>query len=167
MKFSIGYFLPHRSTTLLPYRPTPQTSAPAGSKRFNLRRGEPAGMPREQTEVRDLQEGNYVVIDDVPSQITAYSTSKPGKHGSAKARVEGKGVFDGQKRNFTQPVDAKVWVPIVERKQGQVVSVSGGDMQVMDLKTYETKTMRIPEDLEPSPDDEIEYLEYEGQRKVI
>jgi translation initiation factor 5A len=124
-------------------------------------------MPREQTEVRDLQEGNYVVIDDVPSQITAYSTSKPGKHGSAKARVEGKGVFDGQKRNFTQPVDAKVWVPIVERKQGQVVSVSGGDMQVMDLETYETKTMRIPEDLDPSPDDEIEYLEYEGQRKVI
>ena len=124
-------------------------------------------MPREQTEVRDLQEGNYVVIDDVPSQITAYSTSKPGKHGSAKARVEGKGVFDGQKRNFTQPVDAKVWVPIVNRKQGQVVSVSGADMQVMDLETYETITMRIPEELNPSPDDEIEYLEYEGQRKVI
>jgi translation initiation factor 5A len=124
-------------------------------------------MPREQTEVRDLQEGNYVMIDDVPSKIYAYSTSKPGKHGSAKARVEGKGVFDEQKRNFTQPVDAKVWVPIIERKQGQVVSVSGGDMQVMDLETYETITMRIPEDLDPSPDDEIEYLEYEGQRKVV
>ena len=124
-------------------------------------------MPKEQTEVRDLQEGNYAMIDDVPSQITSYSTSKPGKHGSAKARVEGKGVFDGQKRNFTQPVDAKVWVPIVNRKQGQVVSVSGGDMQVMDLETYETITMRIPEELNPSPDDEIEYLEYEGQRKVI
>ncbi|MFW5964834.1 MAG: translation initiation factor IF-5A [Natronomonas sp.] len=124
-------------------------------------------MPREQTEVRDLQEGNYVMIDDVPSKIYAYSTSKPGKHGSAKARVEGKGVFDSQKRNFTQPVDAKVWVPIINRKQGQVVSVSGGDMQVMDLETYETITMRIPEDLDPSPDDEIEYLEYEGQRKVV
>jgi len=124
-------------------------------------------MPREQTEVRDLQEGNYVMIDDVPSKITSYSTSKPGKHGSAKARVEGTGVFDGQKRNFTQPVDAKVWVPIVNRKQGQVVSVSGADMQVMDLETYDTITMRIPEDLDPSPDDEIEYLEYEGQRKVI
>ncbi|WP_254840738.1 translation initiation factor IF-5A [Natronomonas marina] len=124
-------------------------------------------MPKEQTEVRDLQEGNYVMIDDVPSKISSYSTSKPGKHGSAKARVEGQGVFDGQKRNFTQPVDAKVWVPIVNRKQGQVVSVSGGDMQVMDLETYETITMRIPEDLDPSPDDEIEYLEYEGQRKVV
>ena len=124
-------------------------------------------MPKEQNEVRDLQEGNYVMIDDVPSKITSYSTSKPGKHGSAKARVEGTGVFDGQKRNFTQPVDAKIWVPIVNRKQGQVVSVSGDDMQVMDLETYETITMRIPEDLDPSPDDEIEYLEFEGQRKVV
>jgi translation initiation factor 5A len=124
-------------------------------------------MPKEQTEVRDLQEGNYVLIDDVPCKITAYSTSKPGKHGSAKARVEGTGVFDGQKRNFTQPVDQKVWVPIVERKQGQVVSISGNDMQVMDLDTYDTITMRIPEDLDPQPDDDIEYLEWEGQRKVV
>ncbi|PSQ39842.1 hypothetical protein BRD07_08250 [Halobacteriales archaeon QS_9_68_42] len=73
-------------------------------------------MPREQTEVRDLQEGNY---------------------------------------------------PIINRKQGQVVSVSGADMQVMDLETYDTITMRIPDSLDPSPDDEIEYLEYEGQRKVV
>ena len=124
-------------------------------------------MPKEQTEVRDLQEGNYVMIDDVPSKITSYSTSKPGKHGSAKARVEGTGVFDAQKRNFTQPVDAKVWVPIINRKQGQVVSVSGDDMQVMDLETYDTITMRIPSDIDPSPDDEIEYLEYESQRKVV
>jgi translation initiation factor 5A len=124
-------------------------------------------MPKQQTEVRELQEGNYVMINDVPSKITSYSTSKPGKHGSAKARVEGTGVFDGQKRNFTQPVDAKIWVPIVNRKQGQVVSVSGNDMQVMDLETYETITMRIPEDLDPDPDDEIEYLEFEGQRKVV
>jgi len=124
-------------------------------------------MAKEQTEVRDLQEGNYVMIDDAPCVINAYSTAKPGKHGSAKARVEGRGVFDDKKRNFTQPVDAKVWVPIIERKQGQVVSVQNGDMQLMDLETYETITMRVPDGVDPSPDDEIEYLEYEGQRKVV
>jgi translation initiation factor 5A len=124
-------------------------------------------MSREQTEVRELQEGNYVMIDDVPSKITAYSTSKPGKHGSAKARVEGTGVFDAQKRNFTQPVDAKIWVPIVNRKQGQVLSTSDGEMQVMDLDTYETFTMRIPDDLGAESDDEIEFLEYESQRKIV
>jgi translation initiation factor 5A len=124
-------------------------------------------MAREQTEVRELQEGNYVMINDTPSKITAYSTSKPGKHGSAKARVEGTGVFDGQKRNFTQPVDAKIWVPIITRKQGQVLSTSGGEMQVMDLETYETFTMRVPDDISPSADDEIEFLEYESQRKIV
>lgn len=124
-------------------------------------------MAREQTQVRDLGEGSYVMIDDAPCKITAYSTAKPGKHGSAKARVEGKGVFDAKKRSFSQPVDQKVWVPIIERKQGQVVSVTGDDAQVMDLETYDTFTMRIPEDEDLSPDDEIEYLEYEAQRKIV
>jgi len=107
------------------------------------------------------------MIDDEPCVIDAYSTAKPGKHGSAKARVEGRGVFDDRKRNFTQPVDAKVWVPIIDRKQGQIVSRQNGDMQVMDLETYETITMRVPDGIDPDPDDEIEYLEYEGQRKVV
>ena len=124
-------------------------------------------MAREQTEVRELREGGYVLIDDVPCEITSYSTAKPGKHGSAKARIEGKGVFDGKKRSLSQPVDAKIRVPIINRKQGQVVSVSGDEAQVMDLETYETITMSVPESEDLSADDQIEYLEYEGQRKVV
>ena len=124
-------------------------------------------MAKEQKQVRELQEGSYVMMEDSPCKINAYSTAKPGKHGSAKARIEGKGVFDLKKRSLSQPVDAKVWVPIIERKQGQVVSVTGDDAQVMDLDTYETFTMRVPEGEDFSPDDNIEYLEYEGQRKVV
>jgi len=124
-------------------------------------------MAKEQKQVRELQEGSYVMMEESPCKINAYSTAKPGKHGSAKARIEGKGVFDSKKRSLSQPVDAKVWVPIIERKGGQVVSVSGDDAQVMDLDTYETFTMRMPEDVDLTPDDEIEYLEYEGQRKIV
>ena len=125
-------------------------------------------MSREQTEVRELNEGNYLIMDDAPCQITAYSTAKPGKHGSAKARIEGKGVFDEKKRSLSQPVDAKIWVPIIERKQGQVVNVEGdGVAQVMDLETYETITMNLPDGADVGNGDEIEYLEYEGQRKVV
>jgi len=125
-------------------------------------------MSREQTEVRELNEGNYLIMDDAPCQITAYSTAKPGKHGSAKARIEGKGVFDEKKRSLSQPVDAKIWVPIIERKQGQVVNVEGdGVAQVMDLETYETITMNLPDGADVGNGDEIEFLEYEGQRKVV
>ncbi|WP_232702699.1 translation initiation factor IF-5A [Halobacterium wangiae] len=125
-------------------------------------------MAKEQTEVRELQEGNYVMIDDAACKINAYSTAKPGKHGSAKARIEARGVFDEKKRSLSQPVDAKIWVPIVDRKQGQVVSKESETVaQVMDLDTYETVTMQIPADLDVQSDDNIEYLEFEGQRKIL
>jgi len=123
-------------------------------------------MPKQQTEVRELDEGSYVLIDDVPCKINAYSTAKPGKHGSAKARIEAQGVFDGQKRSLSQPVDQKIWVPIIERKQGQIIDVRDGEIQVMDLETYDNFVMRAgDEDL--SADDEIEFLDYEGQRKIV
>ncbi|GGL51235.1 translation initiation factor IF-5A [Halocalculus aciditolerans] len=125
-------------------------------------------MAQEQKEVRDLQEGNYVMIDDAACKIDAYSTAKPGKHGSAKARIEARGVFDGKKRSLSQPVDAKIRVPLINRKQGQIVSKESETVvQVMDLETFETITMEIPEDVEVEPDDEIEFLEFEGQRKVL
>lgn len=125
-------------------------------------------MPKEQRQVRDLGEGGYVMIDDEPCRITSYSTAKPGKHGSAKARVEGRGVFDDKKRTFSQPVDAKIWVPIIERKQGQVISVESDSVaQVMDLDTYQTNTIEIPSSINASPDDTIEYLEMDGRRKVV
>jgi translation initiation factor 5A len=123
-------------------------------------------MPRQQAEVRDLDEGSYVMIDGVPCKITSYSTAKPGKHGSAKARVDAKGVFDGKKRSLSQPVDAKVWVPIINRKQGQVLDVRNGEVQVMDLETYDNFVMRAGED-DLSADDEIEFLQYEEQRKIV
>lgn len=123
-------------------------------------------MARQQSEVRDLDEGSYVMIDDVPCKIDGYSTAKPGKHGSAKARVEARGVFDSQKRSFSQPVDAKVWVPIINRKQGQVINVDDNEIQVMDLETYENFVMRA-NGIDVEADDEIEFLEYEAQRKIV
>jgi translation initiation factor 5A len=125
-------------------------------------------MAKEQKEVRDLQEGNYVMMEDAACKINAYSTAKPGKHGSAKARIEARGVFDGKKRSLSQPVDQKIYVPIIDRKQGQIVSKESETVaQVMDLDTYETVTMEIPEDLDIEADDNIEYLEFEGKRKIL
>jgi translation initiation factor 5A len=123
-------------------------------------------MAKQQTEVRDLDEGSYVIIDDVPCKITSYSTAKPGKHGSAKARIDAKGVFDGKKRSLSQPVDAKVWVPIIDRKQGQVIDVRDGEIQVMDLETYDNFVMRADDD-SLEADDEIEFLAFEDQRKIV
>ncbi|HYB92600.1 MAG TPA: translation initiation factor IF-5A, partial [archaeon] len=70
--------------------------------------------------------------------------SKPGKHGSAKARIIAIGLFDGSKRSIVSPVDAKIDVPVIEKRSGQVLSMSPDAVQLMDLETYEIFWASIP-----------------------
>jgi translation initiation factor 5A len=125
---------------------------------------------KELTEVRMLKEGKYVVIDEEPCTILSITTSKPGKHGAAKARIEGMGVFDSQKRTAVQPVTAKIYVPIIERRSGQVLSVMEDAAQVMDLEDYSTIEIKIPEELQETgriePGKEIPFLHYEGKYRI-
>jgi len=123
---------------------------------------------RQQVEVRQLREGGYIIIDDEPCEIVSISVSKPGKHGAAKARIEAIGIFDKQKRSIVQPVTAKVYVPIVERKRAQVISVTGNVAQLMDLETYETFEIEFGEEVadKVQPGAEIVYIESLGKRKI-
>ena len=123
---------------------------------------------KQQVEVRQLREGGYVVIDDEPCEILSISVSKPGKHGAAKARIDAMGIFDSQKRSIVQPVTAKIYVPIVERKRAQIISIAGGVAQLMDLETYETFELEVPDELKDKmePGKEVIYLESLGKRKI-
>ncbi len=107
-------------------------------------------MATEQAEVRELKEGRYIVIDDEPCKIMSISTSKPGKHGEAKARMEAIGLFDGNKRSVVYPVKHKVLVPLIDKRQAQVVSVHGGEAQLMDLETYEMFSLPISDEVKDS-----------------
>lgn len=123
-------------------------------------------MTTETVEVRDLQENSYVMIDEVPCRIADYTTSRPGKHGSAKARVEGKGVFDDKRRVFTAPVDAKIEQPRVRKRDGQIVNIDDSEVQVMDLESYETfKIIADGEDYKT--DEEITFLQFEENRRIV
>jgi len=93
-----------------------------------------------------LKVGSYVIVDDEPCRIMSYTKSKPGKHGSAKARVVVIGVFDGAKRSFVKPVSAQVEVPLIEKRAGQVIALLPAAVQVMDLETYEMLEAPIPEE---------------------
>ncbi len=123
---------------------------------------------KEQTEIRTLKVGRYVVIDDEPCVIVGMATSKPGKHGSAKARLDAIGIFDGQKRSIVQPVSAKIYVPIVERKGAQIIAIMGKIAQLMDLNDYSTFEIEIPEEYADRIESgkEITYLESMGKRKL-
>ncbi|KCZ72618.1 translation initiation factor 5A precursor (eIF-5A) [Candidatus Methanoperedens nitroreducens] len=123
---------------------------------------------KEQVEVRSLKEGKYVLIDDEPCVIKSITHSKTGKHGSAKARIDAIGIFDGTKRSIVAPVTDKTYVPLVERKSGQVLSVSGDVAQVMDMADYSTLEIKIPDEFKGKIEagKEISYLISMGKMKI-
>jgi len=109
-----------------------------------------------------------MIIDDEPCKIMSISTSKPGKHGEAKARIEAIGIFDGQKRSIVHPVKHKIQVPIIDKRTAQVVALMGSNVQLMDMETYETFEMVIPDEYKGQlqPGNEISYLEALGRKKI-
>ncbi|MDD3111004.1 MAG: translation initiation factor IF-5A [Methanofollis liminatans] len=123
---------------------------------------------KEQTETGKLKEGRYVVVDDEPCKILTIATSKPGKHGAAKARIDVVGIFDGQKRSIVQPVSTKVYVPVVERKMAQVISIAGNVAQLMDVKDFTMFEIAVPEDHIATmvAGAEVQYIEALGKRKL-
>jgi translation initiation factor 5A len=123
---------------------------------------------KQQTEIKALKEGKFVIIDDEPCTIVSVQHSKPGKHGAAKARIDAIGLFDGQKRSIVNPVDAKVYVPIVERKSAQVLSIAGDVAQLMDTTDYATFELKIPDELKEKvkQGEEISYISAMGKMKI-
>ena len=125
-------------------------------------------MATEQAEVRELKEGRYMVIDDEPCKIVSINTSKPGKHGEAKARIEAIGIFDGNKKSVVYPVRHKVQVPLIDKRQAQIVAIMGAEVQLMDLETYEMFHLPITDDVKDDlkPGSDILYLVAMDRKKI-
>jgi translation initiation factor 5A len=125
-------------------------------------------MAKETTEVGKLKEGRFIIIDDEPCRIVGFSTSAPGKHGHAKAKVDAIGLFDSQKRSIIRPTSAKIEMPIIERGNAQVLAIVVNNAQLMDLVTYETFELPIPINLRGDVREgvEIEYIQALDRRKI-
>jgi len=96
----------------------------------------------------NVKRDSYIVIDDHPCRVVDVSVSKPGKHGSSKVRIEAIGLIDGKRRSTVMPGQDDVAVPIIEKRDAQVLSVSNDMAQLMDMETYETLDLPIPEELQ-------------------
>jgi translation initiation factor 5A len=126
-------------------------------------------MAWTQQEIRELKEGRYMMIDEQPCRIISIQTSKPGKHGEAKARIDAVGIFDERKRSVVFPVTHKVQVPIIGKKSAQVLSQTDTEVQLMDLETYETFFLALEPDVKGTlnPGGEVQYLDAMGKRRIM
>ena len=117
-----------------------------------------------------LKVGSYIILDNEACRIVSYDHSKPGKHGSAKARVSAISVFDGSKHNMVAPVSANVEVPLINKRTGQIISISGNTLQIMDLETFEMfETSSMEEEIREKikQGTEVEYWKVLERVKIV
>ena len=126
-------------------------------------------MATTKTAIKHLKPGKFCVIDGEPCRVLSMVTSSSGKHGAAKARLEAVGIFDNKKRSIVKPADTEIEVPVVEKKTGQVVAITGDNVQIMDLETYETFEAPIPDDLKGkiTQGAEIQYWILMGRKMIV
>ena len=116
-------------------------------------------MTIKTTDIGSIKVGGYIIIDGTACRVASVQTSKTGKHGHAKARIEAIGLINDEKKVIVKPTHDKAEVPIVEKKAAQVLSVTADTANVMDTETFETFDIKIPEDLKDKviPNSQVVY----------
>ena len=94
-----------------------------------------------------LRSGSYIILDGIACVVRDIQTSKTGKHGSSKCRIEAVGIIGGQKKIHLCPSTDNVEVPVIEKNNAQVLSVHGDTATVMDNSTFETFDIKIADEL--------------------
>lgn len=94
-----------------------------------------------------IKEGSYIIIEGIACRTVDSTHSKAGKHGAAKMRIMAVGLLDGRKREIVKPASDNVEVPIIDKRVAQVLTIAGTVANVMDMESYETIDLEIPEEL--------------------
>lgn len=78
------------------------------------------------------------------------------------------GLLDNRRRILIKPSGEEVEIPIILKKQAQILAIVGDKAQLMDLTTYEVFELDIPEELKGQliAGNEINYFEISGIRTL-
>ncbi len=112
----------------------------------------------KQTTASSVKEGDTILVEGHPCRVVSTQKSKPGKHGAAKARIVAVGIIDQKKRDLVMPGSERIDVPLIEKKSAQVLSITNSVANVMDMETYETFDLLIPEELQGQVRDGVQVL---------
>lgn len=116
----------------------------------------------------ELREGSYVLVENAACVVRKMDVSKTGKHGASKVRIECIGILDDKKRVIVKPGHEKIGVPLIEKKKGQILNVIEERANIMDMDSYETLEVKVPEEFKNQLDegDQVEYWDVEGERVI-
>ena len=108
--------------------------------------------------------GTNILLEGQSFTVKKMDVSKTGKHGHAKCRIEAANMLTGSKKVFVIPGHERFEVPMVNKNKAQILSIADNKASVMDLESFETIEVAIPEDLKGqlAENENVEYWEIEG-----
>lgn len=116
-------------------------------------------------EATEMRVGTFLLIDGVAHQVKKMDTSKTGKHGHTKVRFEALNAWTGKKKVMVVPGPDKFEVPMINKRNGQVLSVNGNMASIMDSETFENLELEILEGVEGIVEGtNVEYWDIEGEK---
>ena len=95
----------------------------------------------------EVREGTNIIVDNAPCTARGNDISKTGKHGASKCRIECIGILDDKKRIVAVPGHERFEVPMIEKKRGQILSISGNIASMMDSESFETLDIPFSEEI--------------------
>ena len=120
----------------------------------------------DRVEIRTLKVGRFCVVDDEAYKILSISKSKPGKHGSAKARLELVSLFSSKKISHVGTVTDNINVPMIEKGKAMVTHIEGEEVHAMNMKDHSMMILPIDPDIEVTSGQEILWIEALGRYKI-
>lgn len=108
--------------------------------------GDSGALNTELTEAGRLKPGSLVMMKETfPCKVTAFSTAKPGKHGSAKAMVTAKDIFTDKQYEETFGTGDMIPRPIVTKTEMQCISYEDdGALQILDANGELLEHLNFP-----------------------
>ena len=120
----------------------------------------------DRVEIRTLKVGRFCVVDEEAYKILSISKSKPGKHGSAKARLELVSLFSSKKISHVGTVTDNINVPMIEKGKAMVTHIEGEEVNAMNMKDHSMMILPLDPDIEVTSGQEILWMEALGRYKI-
>ncbi|RPG76151.1 MAG: translation initiation factor IF-5A [Euryarchaeota archaeon TMED141] len=121
----------------------------------------------DRVEIRTLKVGRFCVVDEEAYKILSISKSKPGKHGSAKARLELESIFTKKKISHVGTVTDSINVPMIEKGTAMVTHMEGSEVHAMNMRDHSMMILPSEEGLNIEAGKEIMWMEALGRYKII
>ena len=108
--------------------------------------GDSGALNTELADAGRMKPGSLIIMKETfPCKVTAFSTAKPGKHGSAKAMITAKDIFTDKQYEETFGTGDMIPRPIVNKEEITCMDVDEeGVLSCMDAEGTLIESLNLP-----------------------